>query len=446
MARKVSLSTEDFSSRLGVKRQSDVSRIGYEERRQRWDDVRSTCAQTLLAQPDVLFVLKCRNRNTLLTEVSALHGLLCRVAELIQEIVDFVPTPVTADTSTPLELIEKKFRGEAISTDMIKKAVGQSLSAEAKASIRGKRVLEQPTEEQVGLLLIESQRRLAAIKSRVASVLQAEILSDALIQTAQRPVLQKLHQALLLPAGSQRVLEVSKSVGSLEFSSRRSVLRFKVSEDLGVPVPFTSTILGSSVQFSVPAGLLDIEVGDLLGVGEITAQVTAVSGRTVTTASALPQGRVSVLSSAFSQYVPFRDLLLRFFDLSAAPLERPAALHNRPAAASLVQQILALAAELAPITTDARAAAAQLGVDTQVGSNLLGSLRSLTFTFSEEVVLQTQEVLRTLRDEGFNKAAEQLLRGDYSTLIVSDPRDAADGLGQIDQSLGGFVRSLRSTL
>jgi hypothetical protein len=73
-------------------------------------------------------------------------------------------------------------------------------------------------------------------------------------------------------------------------------------------------------------------------------------------------------------------------------------------------------------------------------------LRSLTFTFSEEVVLQTQEVLRTLRDEGFNKAAEQLLRGDYSTLIVSDPRDAADGLGQIDQSLGGFVRSLRSTL
>jgi hypothetical protein len=368
------------------------------------------------------------------------------VAELIQEIVDFVPTPVTTDTSTPLELIEKKFRGEAISTDMIKKAVGQSLSAEAKASIRGKRVLEQPTEEQVGLLLIESQRRLAAIKSRVASVLQAEILSDALIQTAQRPVLQKLHQALLLPAGSQRVLEVSKSVGSLEFSSRRSVLRFKVSEDLGVPVPFTSTIQGSSVQFSVPAGLLDIEVGDLLGVGEITAQVTAVSGRTVTTASALPQGRVSVLSSAFSQYVPFRDLLLRFFDLSAAPLERPAALHNRPAAASLVQQILALAAELAPITTDARAAAAQLGVDTQVGSNLLGSLRNLTFTFSEEVVLQTQEVLRTLRDEGFNKAAEQLLRGDYSTLIVSDPRDAADGLGQIDQSLGGFVRSLRSTL
>jgi len=446
MARKVSLSTEDFSSRLGVKRQSDVSRIGYEERRQRWDDVRSTCAQALLAQPDILLVLKCRNRNSLLSEVSALHGLLCRLAELIQEVVDFVPTSVTTDTSVPLSLIEKKFRGDTVSLDLIRKAVGQSLASEAKAGIRGKRLLERPTEEQVESLLTESRRRLAAIKDRTAAVLQAEVLSQGLVETAQRPVLQKLHQALGMPPGPQRILEVSKSVGALEFSSRRSVLRFKISEDLAVPVPFTSVIQGSTVLFSVPARLLDIKVGDLIGVGAITTEITAISGRTVTTASALPQGRVSVLSSAFLQYVPFRELLLQILSLPSAPLSLPVTLHNRPAAASFVQQILSLAADLAPITTDARAAAAQLGVVTQAGSNLLNSLRSLTFSFTEEALLQTKEILYALQNEGFSVAVDRLLRGDYGALTAEDPRDASAGLGSIDESLGGFVRSLRSTL
>jgi hypothetical protein len=105
-----------------------------------------------------------------------------------------------------------------------------------------------------------------------------------------------------------------------------------------------------------------------------------------------------------------------------------------------------LAADLAPITTDARAAAAQLGVVTQAGSNLLNSLRSLTFSFTEEALLQTKEILYALQNEGFSVAVDRLLRGDYGALTAEDPRDASAGLGSIDESLGGFVRSLRSTL
>lgn len=446
MSRRVVLSSRDFESRLAVKTQPGAAVVGFEERKRKWDSARSACAQALVAEPQILLYFKCKNRNPILSELAQLHAILCKIIELVQEVVDFVPGPVPGDTSSAREMIERTLQGDPVPIPTLLREVTAALQPEVKGAVVNKRLREAPSLSGINALLAEVSRRLTSLKRRVSDVLSAEVINEGVQELARRPVLQKLHQALGSEPGPQRVIDCVSSLGALNLSSRRGLLKYKVSEANACPVPFKSVIAGASVTLSVSPSLLDIQVGDTVFVGQSSAEVVSISQKTLTLSASLPSGTLTLHSPTYAQFESFQSAITPILSLRSESLERAINLQNRPSVADLARRLAALAAEISALTRDASAALSALGVDAPSTQNRLGELRALQFEFSADVVDVAETMLRSLRDEGFVRAADSMLRGDYGALFNVDPRDAADGVGSIDASLAQFSQALRSTL
>lgn len=446
MSRKVVLSSKDYESRLAVGIQPGTAFIGFEERKRKWDTARSACAQALVAEPQILLYFKCKNRNPILSEIAQIHALLCKAIELVQELIDFVPGPPPGDTRQARTMIERTLQGDPVPAATVAKEVAAVLQAEVRGSVVGKRLREAPSLTGIAALVREISRKITAVKRRIADVLSAEVINDGVRELATRPVLQKLHQALASEPGPQRVIDCAASLGALNFSNRRSILRYKVSETDACPVPFKSRMSGTALTLSTSPTLLGIEVGDSIYVGQSSAEVVSISQNVLTLSAELPSGTITLHNPSYSQFQGFRAVIEPILGLRTDGIDQGVNLQNRPSAASFARKLATLAAEMSGLTRDASAALSVLGIDPPPVQDRLTALRALQFEFSEEVFDAGEAMLRSLREEGFAEAADSMLRGDYGGLFNADPRDAAAGLGSIDASLAQFSAALRSTL
>jgi hypothetical protein len=446
MSRKVVLSSKDFESRLAVKTPPNAAVVGFEERKRKWDFVRTACAQALVADPQILLYFKCKNRNPILSEIAQIHALLCKLIELVQESVDFVPSAATTNTAQIQSRIERILQGESTFSSTFSNEVAATLQTEVKGSVVNKRLRERPTQKTINALILEISRRLGSVKRRITDVLLAEVINDGVRELARRPILQKLHQALGRDPGPQRVVDCALSLGALNFSDRKAILRYKVSEADGCPLSFKSKISGSSVELTASPSLLGIQAGDTVFVGQTSAQVLSVTGRYLTLSASLPTGTLTVHNPTYAQFDSLREVVTPLLTLRNELLDQGVNLQNRPSVAAFAKRVALLSSEISALTRDAHAALTTLGVDTPDFVDRLTSLRELSFSFPAEVVDTGEAILRSMREEGFIYAADLMFRGNYGALFDADPRDAANGIGSVDASLANFSQALKATL
>jgi hypothetical protein len=426
MSKKVVLANEDFLSRMEVRRQPSTPRVGYEERQYRWRRIRSTCAQTIIANPSTLLYLKCRNSRVVARKTAELHAILCRIVDAIQELIDIVPQPAVA--------IENKSRGiiEGVLLDNnnldltnLRKVIAAELSAEVTTQVRAKRATTDMTREQLVALITEARTRLDALRKTANSLLLSTTVVRGVNSLAQEPALQKLHTTLAEPASTKKTLDVAKSMGVLATFDRSVSLTLLVSQEAHLPVSFTSAIRGNVLTTSVPMQLLGISAGDVVSSMGQEAAVLSVTNQQAQLSTSIPAGPIIVRNSEYTNFSLFKPLLEQISALRTSALSAPLNLENRPSAVEYCKRVVNLALQISALTRDALAAATQLSIDVGPNSSLLNDLYQLQFTFKEETRRDAEEMLRLLRQEGFVNAEAELSRGEYATLFTEDSREAA---------------------
>jgi hypothetical protein len=439
MSSKVSISRSVLLAQMTAGRQADTPRVGFGERQFRWKQLRAVCAQTMLTNPSIDIYLKCRNTKTIAGLLSQLHGILCRIVQDIQEIVDRVPsiTPPVAETAR--RMIEETLSGGGtIDVQGLRAAVIAEVAPSATPQIRAKRAQSGATAERVQSLIRECVTRFRELTNRVAD-LSAEDLPSGIQNIAVEPVLQKLHAALALDPSTERTVAVAASMGAVEMYSRTISRSVKVSEEAATPVQFSSKVRSTTLTTSVSAELLGISPGDVIRSAASEATVVSVQGKVVTLSAPLPSGPIIIKNQDLENLTPFSSILGKIISLRSGVLQRPLNLTNRPAAVDYCKGVAQLAVAIAPLTRDAEAAASQLSIDIVGSDDLIQDLYALRFNFAEETRLQADELLRLLKEEGFFAAARSVGRGSYYALLTDDSRVAASDAAATDETLGFFV-------
>lgn len=439
MSSKVSVSRSVLLSQMTAGRQPDTPRVGFGERQFRWKQLRAVCAQTMLANPSIDIYLKCKNTKAIAALLSQLHGILCRIVQDIQEIVDRVPATALPGPTTARRMIEETLSGNGtIDVQSLRAAVIAEVAPAAASQVRAKRAQSGATAERVQSLIRECVNRFREITNRVAD-LSAEDLPSGIQNIAVEPVLQKLHAALALDPSTERTVAVASSMGAVEMYSRTISRSVKVSEEAATPVRFSSKIRSTTLTTSVSAELLGIFPGDVIRSAASEATVVSVQGKTVTLSAPLPSGPITIKNQDLENLAPFSLILEKIIGINSGVLQRPLNLTNRPASSDYCKGVAQLAAAIAPLTRDAEAAASQLSIDVVGSNNLIQDLYALRFNFAEETRLQGDELPRLLKEEGFVAAARSVGQGSYYVLLTDDSRVAASDAAATDETLGFFV-------
>lgn len=436
MSKKVVLSDENFVSRMEVLRQPSTPRVGYGERQYRWKRLRSTCAQTIVANPSTLLYLKCRNSRLVARKTAELHAILCRIIDALQELIDVVPQSAVVVENKSRAIIEGiLLDNNELNLVNLRKVVGAELSAEVANQVRAKRATTDMTQEKLGALITEAQTRLQTLRQRAINLLLSTTVTRGVNILAQEPALQKLHATLAEPASTSRTLDVAKSMGVLATFDRAVSLTLLVSQDDSLPVSFTSSVQGTTLTTSVPMQLLGIAVGSVVVAKGQEATVLSVTKGQAQLSADLPAGPIIVRNAEYANFKLFEPCLTKISNLRETALSAPLNLGNRPSAVEYCKRIVNLALQISPLTKDALAAASQLSIDVGSGATLLNDLYQLQFTFKEETRRDAEGMLRLLRQEGFLNAEEELSQGVYSTLFTDDSREAASRVAVSDAIL-----------
>jgi hypothetical protein len=447
MSSKIPLSDDLVASRLSIKRREDAPRVGYEERRQTWNQTRATAAQLLMSEPGILNYMKARHRGTVLQEMSNIHALLCKLVSLIS---DFVEGPEEAleDNSERLRtLVQKKINGTRVPLSALKAEAALALRGITRRSVRRRRSTEPVSLERLSAIQREVDLRLSDLRS-ILSVAAFEGQSLSLLESvASGPVYEKLFQATQQTPSMDQAVEIALSIGSLESVSRTPSIRYQLHKDLSIPFPFEVSASRTTLTFSTGPALLGIQVGDVINVGGVQTTVSAVAEGSVTVADEVTSVEsVFITDPGYTTFKSFAEAVQFVFDISPQQVTKSLSLHNRPDASKSAARIARQAALIAPLTVDARHSLSILGTEVDESTDALSALRALNVEEPPATSATIDRLRDLFRDEGFLVADEKTLRGDITVLFEEDPRGASSVIADIDSALGLFATNLRSAL
>jgi hypothetical protein len=447
MSSKITLSDDLVASRLSIKRREDAPRVGYEERRQTWNQTRATAAQLLMSEPGILNYMKARHRGTVLQEMSNIHGLLCKLVSLISDFIEGPETELEDSAEGLRTLVQKRIDGTQVPLSALKSEAASALRGITKQSVRRRRSTESVTLDRLSAIQREVELRLSDVRS-ILSVAAFEGQSLSLLESvATGPVYEKLFQAAQQTPSMDQAVEIALSIGSLESMSRAPSIRYQLHKDRSIPFPFDVEASGATLTFSTSPALLGIQVGDVINAGGVQTTVSAVAERSVTVADEVASVEsVFITDPGYTTFKAFSDAVRFVFDITAQQVTKSLSLHNRPDASKAAARIAGQAALIAPLTVDAQHALSVLGTDVDDSRDALSALRALNVEEPAATTAVIDRLRDLFRDEGFFVADEKILRGDITVLFEEDPRAASSSIADIDAALGLFATNLRSAL
>ena len=447
MPSKITLSDDLVASRLSIKRREDAPRVGYEERRQTWDQTRATAAQLLMSEPGILNYMKARHRGTVLQEMSNIHGLLCKLVSLISDFIEGPETELEDSAEGLRTLVQKRIDGTQVPLSALKSEAASALRGITQQSVRRRRSTEPVTLDRLSAIQREAVIRLSDVRS-ILSVAAFEGQSLSLLESvATGPVYEKLFQAAQQTPSMDQAVEIALSIGSLESMSRNPSIRYKLHKEQSIPFPFDVSASGTTLTFSIDPALLGIQVGDSINVSGVQTTVSAVAESSVTVADEVTSVEsVFITDPGYATFKSFSDAVQFVFDISAQQVTKSLSLHNRPDASKAAARIANQAALIAPLTVDAQHALSVLGTDVDDSTDALSALRALNIEEPPATTATIDRLRDLFRDEGFFAADEKILRGDITALFDQDPRSASSSISGIDAALGLFAANLRSAL